>query len=109
MTKNLKALIEKVSADEELKKKAEALNDIKDEEEAKAAVIKLAAEAGITITEADFAPEEGEINDDELEAVAGGKDMICVLSGAGKSGFCLLVGVDTEHKDCICVAGGLGK
>jgi predicted ribosomally synthesized peptide with nif11-like leader len=98
MTDNLKALIEKVSADEELKKKAEALNEIKDEEEAKAAVIKFAAEAGVTLTEADLVPENDEVSEDELDAVAGGRfaDSSCTCIGIGEP-------------RCMCIIMGTGE
>jgi predicted ribosomally synthesized peptide with nif11-like leader len=70
MTENIKAFLEKISADEELRKKAEALNELKDKDEAIAATIKLASDVDITLTEADFASQESEVSDDELDAVA---------------------------------------
>ncbi len=72
MTDNLKAFIEKVSTDEELKKKVDTLKEIKDEKEIIAATIKIAGEYGITVTEDDLSPKDEEVSDDELEAVAGG-------------------------------------
>jgi predicted ribosomally synthesized peptide with nif11-like leader len=72
MTDNLKALIEKVSTDEELKKKVDALKELKDEKEIIAATIKIAGEYGIVITEDDFVPKDGEVDDNELNSVAGG-------------------------------------
>jgi predicted ribosomally synthesized peptide with nif11-like leader len=99
MTENLKALIEKVSADEELKKKAEALNEIKDENEVKAAVIKLAEEAGVTLTEADLVPENDEVSEDELDAVAGGRSYGC---------HCVITGIAVSEPRCTCFVVGKG-
>jgi predicted ribosomally synthesized peptide with nif11-like leader len=80
MTDNLKALIEKISTDEELKKKVDALKELKDENEIIAATIKIAGEYGIEITEDDFVPKDVEVDDNELNSVAGGHYYCSVTS-----------------------------
>ena len=56
-----------------MKQKVVAFNDMKKEDRIRASVA-LAKEAGIELTEADFAEqgEEGELADEELEAFTGG-------------------------------------
>ena len=94
MTDNAKKFAEAVSKNEAMKKELEALgkNDV-------AAVIKIAAKHGFTLTEEDFkADDMNEMNEDELEAVAGG---VC---------FCLVGGGGTGNgKQCGCVVGGKGE
>jgi predicted ribosomally synthesized peptide with nif11-like leader len=75
MTENLKAFLEKVSADEALAEKAKALDGIQDKKEAIAAAIRLAEEAGCILTEADLVPQRSEVSDDELSSVSGGYTM----------------------------------
>ena len=93
MTDNAKKFAEAVSKNEAMKKELETLgkNDV-------AAVIKVAAKHGFTLTEEDFkAADMNEMNEDELEAVAGG---VCV---------CPYVGGGTgTGKQCACVMGGKG-
>lgn len=48
-------------------------------------LIALAKELGIALTEADFEKPDGELNDDELDTVAGGKVCVFVVGGGGKS------------------------
>ena len=110
MTDNAKKFAEAVSKDEAMKKELEALgkNDL-------AAVIKVAAKHGFTLTEEDFkADDMNEMNEDELETVAGGvcacplagggtgngKQCACVVSGKGRS---------DSGKICFCVIGGSGE
>lgn len=66
--------------------------------------IALAAEYGVELTEADFQPASaGELSEDELDAVAGGKTCACVMGGGG-------TGEDvTNTKTCACVMGGGGQ
>ena len=94
MTDNAKKFAEAVSKDEAMKKELEALgkNDV-------AAVIKVAAKHGFTLTEEDFkADDMNEMNEDELEAVAGGC-CVCPLAGGGTG----------NGKQCACVIGGKGE
>jgi predicted ribosomally synthesized peptide with nif11-like leader len=107
MTENMKAFLEKVSADEALAEKAKALSGIQDEKEAIAATIQLAEEAGCILTEADFVRPSGELSDDELDGVAGGVD-VCVFYGEGDSSIsCLFYGEDADGK-MKCWMTGMG-
>ena len=64
-------------------------------------LIAMAAEMGITLTAADF-EQKAELDDDELDAVAGGwKKCTCVGAGGGKA--------DADGKACACVLGGGGE
>ncbi len=67
------------------------------------AVIALAKEKGFALTEADVKPESrsGELSDDELEAVAGGKACYCAVGGGGEA--------DRGDKVCACVLYGYGR
>lgn len=95
MTENLKLFMEKVCQNEELVAKVSAETD-------KGALIALAAEMGVTLTEADFAKPVEEIADDELDAVAGGGDVscACAMGGGGTK--------DGNDKTCACVLAGAG-
>ena len=65
MTGNAKKWLELVSTDPELQQKTKDLQ--------KTEIIALAQTHGITLTQEDFAvPQDGELSDDELDAVAGG-------------------------------------
>ena len=92
MTENMKKFLEKVSADVELAKKAMQLD--------KDALIALAKELGFDLTDADFAKPEGEISLNELAAVSGGGDCLCVAAGGGTR--------DDGSNPCGCVVGGGG-
>ncbi len=105
---NVKKFYEQLNGDEELQKKIKALadsytGDKSDEKAAFEAVIApVAKEAGYEFTyeeaiEAAKEAAEGEIPDDEAEAVAGGK------------AYCLLIGGGTSEKaSCICESVGMG-
>ena len=95
MTDNLKKFLEAASQDKafiEKLKKAETPE----------AVIALAAEKGFTLTMEDLKPalQTGEVSDDEMDAVAGGKECYCAIGGGGVAG-----GNDTV---CACVLMGEG-
>ena len=62
-----------VSKDNTMQQKVFAFHDMEKEDRIRAHIV-LAKEAGIELTEADFADqgEEGELADEELEAVTGG-------------------------------------
>ena len=92
MTENFKKLLELASNDEALKTKIN--NASKDE------LIALAKENGIALTDADFEAGNGEVSDDELDSVAGGKDCYCAMGGGGTA--------SEGEKTCVCVAGGAG-
>ena len=96
MTENMKKFLEKVSGNRDL---AEELSRSE-----KDAMVAEAKKMGIELTDADFAPEENALSDDELEAVAGGKACMCIIGGAGKKD-------DRAHGDdvCRCIGGGAGE
>lgn len=94
MTENMKKFLEAVSKNEELTKKINAMT--------KEELLVLAKELGIELTEADFAEPAGELNDDELDAVAGGAECVCVLGGGGEAGG------KWNNRVCACVAAGAG-
>ena len=112
MSENFKKFLELISSNKELETKALACNDL-EEEKGKLALIELAKENGIELTDADFekkaAPASGELSDDELDAVAGGANgenggCVCVVIGAGG-------GVDDFNGKifgCYCGAYGQG-
>ena len=105
MSENLKKFLELITSDKELEKKALACNDL-GEEKGKLAMIELAKENGIELTEADFEKKEatGELSDDELDAVAGGGGCQCPLAGGGG-------GVDANDGKvygCACTSYGQG-
>ena len=64
MTENYKNFLAKIAEDKELTAKAESAADAK-------AIIALAAELGITLTEDDIA-DSADLSDDDLDAVTGG-------------------------------------
>ena len=70
MTENMKKFLEEISGDKEFLDRVEAA-------ETPQAMIALAAEKGFALTEEDLAAEEaaGELSDDELDEVAGGRSM----------------------------------
>ena len=104
MTENMKKYLELISKNDETQKK---LNEQEPSsiQEAKERIIADAAEKGITLTEEDFAEtaETGELSEDELEAVAGGKACYCVVGGGGTA-------TSSAYEDtCACVIGGAGS
>ena len=99
MTDNMKKFLEAVSDDQEF------IGKLTKAETAEA-VIALAKEKGFVLTEEDLKMEEPAdelLNDDEVDAVAGGKVCVCVGGGGGEKS---LPGVDLL---CWCVAAGAGS
>ena len=92
MTENMKKFLEAVSKNEELTKKINTMT--------KEDLLALAKELGVELTEADFEKPAGELNDDELNAVAGGGACYCAIGGGGTE--------DSNDKTCACVAIGAG-
>lgn len=92
MTENTKKFIEKISQDVKL---AEKLRNATAEQ-----VMALAKELGCDLTEDDFAQPEGEVSEDELGAVAGGKICGCFTAGGG--------GKSTSDDVCACFMSGSG-
>ena len=100
----MKKLLEEMEKNQELKAKMEELD--KNLESTPKDYIQVAAEYGIEIKEEDFKPVEGELNDDELDAVAGGEiggvDCMCCFGGGGSAPL-------MYDKICACVIGGGGE
>ena len=90
----MKKFLETVSKDEALVAKIGAMG--KDE------LLALAKELGVALTDADLAkPAVQELDDDDLDTVAGGNvSCACALGGGGTK--------DSNDKTCACVAVGLG-
>ena len=132
MSENLKKFLDLIANDKELEAKALACNEL-GEEKGKLAMLELAKECGIELTPADLAKEEKtasrELDDDELDAVAGGAATgdefgfcYCIAGGGGggkdsddgNTFGCACVaygqGGDGRAKDanCRCIAGGVG-
>ena len=106
MSENLKKFLDLIASNKELEAKALACNEL-GEEKGKQAFIELAKENGIEITLADFEKKEAavELNDDELDAVAGGTRACGCFAG----GF----GIGTDANDgntfgCGCARYGQG-
>ncbi len=98
----MKEFLELMEHNEELKNKVAQMDA--DSHTQASDYIALAAEYGVKLTEADFQPKNaGELSEDELDAVAGGKACVCVAGGGG-------TGQDTTYtKTCACVMGGGGQ
>lgn len=97
MTDNAKKFLEALSADEELKDRACAV-------QTKEEVIELARELGVTLSEEDFTDQEGRaMSEEELAAVSGGGGG-CSLIGLGSNCVCFFYGQGSC--DMLCVALG---
>ncbi len=101
----MKAFLDAVSNNEELKGKVNEINK-KEEEELKghiAEYIALAKEAGIDLTEEDFRQDNStEMSDEELQAVAGGG--LCIVGGGGSGCVCVIYG---QNDDLLCIGYGI--
>lgn len=112
MSENLKKFLDLIGSDKELEAKALACNEL-GEEKGREAMLALAKKCGIELTLADFEkpaePASRELDDDELDAVAGGAngdDGFCYCPLAGGGG-----GEDSNDGNvfgCACVAYGQG-
>ncbi len=123
MSENMKKFLELVSKDENLKQRMQVCNDMEPEKAIQAGIA-LAKELGIDLSEADLVKNESgdELNDDELDAVAGGGGCACAAAGGGGGTeidgntygcACAFYGQggDAHGHDfnCICFLGGLGE
>ena len=95
----MKKLLEEMEKNQELKAKIQEMD--KNPESTPKDYIQLAAEYGIEIKEEDFKPAQGELNDDELDAVAGGDGCGCVIGGGGSA--------NEKDKTCACIVAGAGE
>lgn len=95
MTDNLKRFLEYVSTDNKL---VSSIPEMSREE-----IVRVAADAGIQLTDRDFeeARSSGELLDDELVNVVGGGKCGCVWCGGGNTG--------DGYKKCSCCKNGSGK
>jgi predicted ribosomally synthesized peptide with nif11-like leader len=101
MTDNLKDFLKKANSDKELLEKLKAIGDDTDKASVINKFIEIAGEEGITLTAADFEEQEGELEEEELFAVAGGfKKCKCYVGGGGSA--------DADGKTCACVSYGYG-
>ena len=98
MTENMKNFLAKVSEDKALVEKINQLN--------KEALIALAKEVDVELTEADFAQPEASLSEDELTVIHGGatstqeeQDWADFNNCSGPNGT----------QDCFCAAGGGGQ
>lgn len=94
MTENMKKFLELVSQSEELCARVNAAD--------KEALIAMAKELGVELTEEDFTQPSGELDDDELDAVAGGGVCACVVGGGGTAD-------NAKERTCVCVFTGAGE
>ena len=114
MSENLKKFLDLLGSDKELEAKALACNEL-GEEKGREAMLALAKECGIELTAADLEKQEEptsrELDDDELDAVAGG------AATGDEYGFCYCIaagggGGEDSHDGnvfgCACVAYGQG-
>lgn len=97
MTENMKKLLELASNNPEFQEKIR--NATREN------LIALAKEAGIALTDADFEVSVGEVSDNELDAVTGGKYCYCAIGGGGSSEYSKTI----QSKTCVCVGGGGGE
>ena len=108
MSENLKKFLDLLGSDKELEAKALACNEL-GEEKGREAMLALAKECGIELTAADLEKQEEpasrELDDDELDAVAGGATACLCSAGGGGGGI-----DDNDGKviGCACVAYGQG-
>jgi len=95
MSENMQLFLEKVSTDEALCKKVSEEKDVN-------RLIEIAKEMGVTLTADDFKKPVEELNDDELDVVAGGGDVscACAMGGGGTK--------DSNDKTCACVLASAG-
>ena len=83
MNEQLKGFLKKASEDGPLKEELGALAGLPEEERAERAAA-IAREAGFDVSVEDFAPVETELDDDELNVVAGGSyACFCRQTGTG--------------------------
>lgn len=104
MTDQMKKFLELASANDTLRAELDTIRTLAGQE-MQQRVTELAAAEGIPLTDADFAPEAQEIDEEELGAVAGGAMCYCVAAGGGSGGKT----DEYQQNNCICVVGGSGE
>lgn len=94
MTNKAKEFLQFITLDEAGREKASKLSGLPE-------LLAMAREMGYELSEADFEQSgSGEIDEDELAAVAGGGECACFAGGGGTPG--------EVTKVCACVAVGMG-
>ena len=118
MSENLKQFFNLLANNPEIKEKALACNEL-GKENGLLALIELAKEQGMELSEADFEAPKEEISEEELAVVSGGKlfERSCPEAGQEADGWCFCVvpggGGGTMLDDgaicgCACVGYGQG-
>ena len=118
MSENLKQFFNLLANNPEIKEKALACNEL-GKEKGLLALIELAKEQGMELSEADFEAPEEEISEEELAVVSGGElfERSCPEAGQEADGWCFCVvpggGGGTMLDDgaicgCACVGYGQG-
>ena len=118
MSENLKQFFHLLANNPEIKEKALACNEL-GKEKGLLALIELAKEQGMELSEADFEAPKEEISEEELAVVSGGKlfERSCPEAGQEADGWCFCVvpggGGGTMLDDgaicgCACVGYGQG-
>lgn len=111
MTDNMKAFLDKVTADGAMAQRFSKMN--------RAELVSAAQQLGMTLTDADFeaAQHNRAMSDDEMSAVSGGGKCACVQEGGGTGGDdlnpcgCVLIGYgyfSDKTQRCLCCFGGGG-
>ena len=107
MTDNMRRFLENISSNEEDRKKVCSLASNEE-------IIAFAKEKDFTLTDEDFEKADGELSNDELEAVSGGVEICgCVAAGASQSDkvvdllMCVGMGSGLDTMFCICIIVGI--
>lgn len=113
MSENLKQFFNLLANNPEIKEKALACNEL-GKEKGLLALIELAKEQGMELSEADFVASEGELSENELDSVSGGAFGDGLITHEGHCG-CMAGGGGGGHMyddgatyGCACVAYGQG-
>ena len=112
MTDKLKDFLKTADTNEAIRNKLDVLKEETDQEKVIKDTIKIAAEAGITLTEIDFKGANEELDDKELEAISGGEGKGCWTNGGSERCFCFVGGGGTANEydqTCACVSYGGGS
>lgn len=103
MTENLKNFLEYASQNEDAMKKIKALADETDKDAVVRQAVEIAKDANLSLSAEDFEENaSGELSEDELASVAGGKECYCAVGGGGESD-------GSMNKTCACVHYGQGN
>ncbi len=102
MTERLKEFLKVANGDEALVQQIKNLAQEENRDKVIQKSIQIAREAGFELDVQDFEAQEEEVEDAEMEAVAGGWcRCLCAFNGGGAA--------DEEGKVCVCVTAGVGQ